>query len=158
MGDLVFNGIKVEELDLTNKIEGAVSLDISQRASFNVKYTRDDKKCAATLTIDMMDKNQPMDFNFKISAVAFFDCDQLSDKREIHKKAYDEIFPHVRSMVITFFVNSGLPPIEKIIQRKIKFIVKIVFFSFLENLKNVKNTKNIKIVTNAYKKPFYFKK
>ena len=100
MGDLVFNGIKVEELDLTNKIEGAVSLDISQRASFNVK-----------LTIDMMDKNQPMDFNFKISAVAFFDCDQLSDKREIHKKAYDEIFPHVRSMVITFFVNSGLPPI-----------------------------------------------
>ena len=38
MGDLVFNGIKVEELDLTNKIEGAVSLDISQRASFNVKY------------------------------------------------------------------------------------------------------------------------
>lgn len=111
MGDLVFNGIKVEELDLTNKIEGAVSLDISQRAAFNVKYTRDDKKCAATLTIDMMDKNQPMDFNFKISAVAFFDCDQLSDKKEIHKKAYDEIFPHVRSMVITFFVNSGLPPI-----------------------------------------------
>ena len=44
MGDLVFNGIKVEELDLTNKIEGAVSLDISQRASFNVKYTRDDKR------------------------------------------------------------------------------------------------------------------
>ena len=86
MGDLVFNGIKVEELDLTNKIEGAVSLDISQRASFNVKYTRDDKKCAATLTIDMMDKNQPMDFNFKISAVAFFDCDQLSDKKEIHRK------------------------------------------------------------------------
>ena len=83
MGDLVFNGIKVEELDLTNKIEGAVSLDISQRASFNVKYTRDDKKCAATLTIDMMDKNQPMDFNFKISAVAFFDCDQLSDKKEL---------------------------------------------------------------------------
>ena len=47
---------------------------------------------------------------------------------------------------------------EKIIQRKIKFIVKNVFFSFLENLKNVKNTKSIKIVTNAYKKPFYLKK
>lgn len=111
MGDLIFNGIKVEELDLTNKVEGAVSLDISQRAQFNVKYTKDDKKCAATLTIDMMDSKQPMDFNFKISAVAFFDCNGLSDKREIHKKAYDEIYPHVRAMIITFFVNSGLPPI-----------------------------------------------
>ena len=30
MGDLVFNGIKVEELDLTNKIEGAVSLILAR--------------------------------------------------------------------------------------------------------------------------------
>ena len=111
MGDLVFNGIKVEELDLTNKIEGAVSLDISQRASFNVKYTRDDKKCAATLTIDMMDKNQPMDFNFKISAVAFFDCDQLSDKKEIHKKAYDEMYPHMRALTMSVLTTAGMPPI-----------------------------------------------
>ena len=33
MGELTFKGLKVDELDLTNKIEGQVELDISQRAS-----------------------------------------------------------------------------------------------------------------------------
>ena len=54
MGELTFKGIKVEEIDLTNKLEGQVQLDISQRASFNVKYTQDNLHCAANLTIDMM--------------------------------------------------------------------------------------------------------
>ena len=94
MGELTFKGLKVDELDLTNKIEGQVELDISQRASFNVKYSNDNLHCMANLTIDMMEKTHPMDFNFKISATAF-----------------DEIYPHVRALVITFMVNSGLPPI-----------------------------------------------
>ena len=35
MGELTFKGLKVDDqLDLTNKIEGQVELDISQRASF----------------------------------------------------------------------------------------------------------------------------
>ena len=101
MGELTFKGLKVDELDLTNKIEGQVELDISQRASFNVKYSND----------NMMEKTHPMDFNFKISATALFDCEEGMDKKEIHKKAYDEIYPHVRALVITFMVNSGLPPI-----------------------------------------------
>ena len=111
MGDLVFKGLKVDEIDLTNKLEGQVQLDISQRASFNVKYSNDNLHCMANLTIDMMDKNQPMDFNFKISVSAFLDCEPGMNKKEIHKKAYDEVYPHVRALVTTIFVNSGLPPI-----------------------------------------------
>ncbi len=111
MGELVFKGLKVEEIDLTNKLEGQVKLDISQRASFNVKYTNDNLHCMATLTIDMMEKSAPMDFNFKIIATAFLDCEEGMDKKEIHKKAYDEIYPHVRALIITIMVNSGLPPI-----------------------------------------------
>ena len=111
MGELVFKGLKVEEIDLTNKLEGQVQLDISQRASFNVKYTNDNLHCMANLTIDMMEKSAPMDFNFKISATAFLDCEPGMDKREIHKKAYDEMYPHVRALVMTIMVNSGLPPI-----------------------------------------------
>lgn len=111
MGELVFKGLKVEEIDLTNKLEGQVQLDISQRASFNVKYTNDNLHCMATLTIDMMEKSAPMDFNFKISATAFLDCEAGMEKKEIHKKAYDEIYPHVRALVMTIMVNAGLPPI-----------------------------------------------
>lgn len=111
MGELVFKGMKVEEIDLTNKLEGQVQLDIAQRASFNVKYTNDNLHCIATLTIDMMEKSAPMDFNFKISATAFLDCEEGMEKREIHKKAYDEIYPHVRALIMTIMVNSGLPPI-----------------------------------------------
>ena len=103
MGELTFKGLKVDELDLTNKIEGQVELDISQRASFNVKYSNDNLHCMANLTIDMMEKTHPMDFNFKISATALFDCEEGMDKKEI--------YPHVRALVITFMVNSGLPPI-----------------------------------------------
>ena len=87
MGELTFKGLKVDELDLTNKIEGQVELDISQRASFNVKYSNDNLHCMANLTIDMMEKTHPMDFNFKISATALFDCEEGMDKKEIHKKA-----------------------------------------------------------------------
>lgn len=111
MGELVFKGLKVEEIDLTNKLEGQVQLDIAQRASFNVKYTNDNLHCVATLTIDMMEKSAPMDFNFKICASAFLDCEAGMEKREIHKKAYDEIYPHVRALVMTIMVNAGLPPI-----------------------------------------------
>ena len=111
MGELIFKGMKVEEIDLTNKLEGQVKLDIEQRASFNVKYTNDNLHCAANLTIDMMDKTEPMDFNFKISATAFLDCEPGMDKKEIHKKAYDEIYPNVRTLITTIMVNAGLPPI-----------------------------------------------
>ena len=110
MGELTFKGMKVEEIDLTNKLEGQVKMDISQRASFNVKYTNDNLHCAATLTIDMMEKDSPMDFNFRLSATAFLDCEEGMDKKEIHRKAYDEIYPHVRALVTTILVNAGLPP------------------------------------------------
>lgn len=111
MGELIFKGMKVEEIDLTNKLEGQVKLDIEQRASFNVKYTNDNLHCAANLTIDMMEKTAPMDFNFKISATAFLDCEPGMDKKEIHKKAYDEIYPNVRTLITTIMVNAGLPAI-----------------------------------------------
>ena len=111
MGELIFKGMKVEEIDLTNKLEGQVKLDIEQRASFNVKYTNDNLHCAANLTIDMMEKTAPMDFNFKISATAFLDCEPGMDKKEIHKKAYDEIYPNVRTLITPIMVNAGLPPI-----------------------------------------------
>ena len=111
MGELVFKGLKVEEIDLTNKLEGQRQLDIAQRSSFNVKYTNDNLHCMATLTIDMMEKSAPMDFNFKIIVTAFLDCEEGMDKREIHRKAYDELYPHVRALVMTIMVNSGLPPI-----------------------------------------------
>lgn len=111
MGELIFKGIKVNEIDLTNHLEGQAKLDISQRASFNVQYTNDQLHCKATLVIDMMEKTAPMDFNFKLSATAFMDCQPGMDKKEIHKKAYDEIYPHVRSLIMTIMVNAGLPPI-----------------------------------------------
>ena len=85
MGELTFKGLKVDELDLTNKIEGQVELDISQRASFNVKYSNDNLHCMANLTIDMMEKTHPMDFNFKISATALFDCEEGMDKKHMMK-------------------------------------------------------------------------
>ena len=51
------------------------------------------------------------ELTFKGLKVDVFDCEEGMDKKEIHKKAYDEIYPHVRALVITFMVNSGLPPI-----------------------------------------------
>ena len=111
MGDVIFKGLKVEEIDLTNKLQGQKKLGIEQRANFNVKYTNDNKHCAATLIIDMMEKEAPMDFNFKIAVVGFMDIQDTVDKKEIHKLAYHELFPHVRALVMTILVNAGLPPI-----------------------------------------------
>ncbi|MBQ2642714.1 MAG: protein-export chaperone SecB [Eubacterium sp.] len=111
MGELTFKGLKVDELDLSNNIEGQGNLDISQRASFNVKYTEDNLHCKANLVIDMMEKNDPMKFNFKISVTAFLDCEPGMDKKEIHVKAYNEVYPHARALISTFLVNAGLPPI-----------------------------------------------
>lgn len=111
MGELIFRGIQVNEIDLTNELKGQVQLDISQRASFNVKYTQDQKHCIANCIVDMMDKVSPNDFNFKISVRASFDCEEGMDKKEIHKKAYDEIYPHVRALAMVFLTNAGLPPI-----------------------------------------------
>ena len=75
MGELVFRGIQVNEIDMSNELQGQVKLDIEQRASFNVKYTQDMKHCIATCVVDMMNKNAPNDFNFKISVRASFDIE-----------------------------------------------------------------------------------
>ncbi len=111
MSDLIFKGLKVDEIDLTNKLQGEQQMNIEQRSSFNVKYTQDNKHCIATLTIDMMHKEKPMDFNFKIEVSAFMDIEGAMDKKEIHKNAYNEIYPHVRALAMTILVNAGLPPI-----------------------------------------------
>lgn len=125
MGELTFKGIKVDEIDFTNQIEGEAQMDLSQRSSFNVKYTEDNLHSAANLVIDMMDKKDPMKFNMKFSATAFFDCEEGMDQKEIHKKAYDEIYPHVRALVAGICTLAGLPPINipkvKIDMDKIEF-------------------------------------
>ncbi len=110
MGELVFKGVKVEEIDLTNRLKGDKQIDISQRASFNVKYSEDNMHCAANLTIDMMQTDNPNGFNFKISVTAFLDCEPGMDKKEIHVKSYDEVYPHVRAIANTVFATAGLPP------------------------------------------------
>lgn len=112
MSELIFKGLKVEEIDLSNKLQGEQKLNIEQRSSFNVKYTQDNKHCVATLTIDMMHKEKPMDFNFKVEVSGFMDIEGSMDKKEIHKNAYNELYPHVRSLVMTVLVNAGLPPIN----------------------------------------------
>ena len=112
MGELTFKGIKVDEIDFTNQVQGEAQMDLAQRSSFNVKYTEDNLHCMANLVIDMMDKTDPMKFNFKFSATAFLDCEPGMDQIEIHKKAYDEIYPHVRALVATIITTAGLPPIH----------------------------------------------
>ena len=81
MGELVFRGIQVNEIDMSNELQGQVKLDIEQRASFNVKYTQDMKHCIATCVVDMMNKNAPNDFNFKISVRASFDIEGEMEKK-----------------------------------------------------------------------------
>ena len=102
MGELVFRGIQVNEIDMSNELQGQVKLDIEQRASFNVKYTQDMKHCIATCVVDMMNKNAPNDFNFKISVRASFD---------IEGEAYDEMYPHMRALTMSVLTTAGMPPI-----------------------------------------------
>lgn len=111
MAELIFRGFRVEELDFTNKIEGDKEIEISQRSQFNVKYTDDFKHCIANLIVDIMDKNDPMNFNYKISGLAYLDCVGEVDQKEIHKLAYEEIFPHVRAVTMSTMGQAGIPPI-----------------------------------------------
>ncbi|MCT7398516.1 hypothetical protein N5B56_05375 [Eubacterium sp. LFL-14] len=111
MGELVFRGIQVNEIDMSNELQGQVKLDIEQRASFNVKYTQDMKHCIATCVVDMMNKNAPNDFNFKISVRASFDIEGEMEKKEVHKKAYDEMYPHMRALTMSVLTTAGMPPI-----------------------------------------------
>ena len=85
MGELVFRGIQVNEIDMSNELQGQVKLDIEQRASFNVKYTQDMKHCIATCVVDMMNKNAPNDFNFKIT--------QYESANKNHKES--KIMPYI---------------------------------------------------------------
>ena len=126
MGDLIFKGVKVEEIDLTNRLKPENNIDISQRASFNVKYSEDNMHCAANLTIDMMEAKDPNGFNFKISVTAFLDCEPGMDKKEIHVKAYDEVYPHARAIANTIFATAGLPPfvIPKVKMDPSKIVIK----------------------------------
>lgn len=110
MGEVKLNGYVVNELDLTNELKQAGKLNISTRASYNVQYSTDGSRCIGTCVIDMMEESAPNDFNFKISVRGMFEYEEGMDKKEIHKKTYDELFPFVRVIVANTFTNAGLPP------------------------------------------------
>ncbi len=111
MRGVKLEGYTVNELDLSNELQGPGQLDIESRTTFNVQYIKDTNRCVANCIIDLMKKDAPNEFNFKISIKGMFLYEEGMDRKLIHTETYDALFPYIRLISANVFVNAGMPPI-----------------------------------------------
>ena len=110
MSTVVLNVYKVEEMHFCNALENGTGINLENKYSFNVKYSKDNK-CSGIFSVEVYDKNAPDNFYAKTKILAFYTYKDGTDKDKIHRDAFKEVFPFAKALITTVTANGGVPPI-----------------------------------------------
>ena len=102
---------RTRELHLRNDIQKPGKLELKSNFNFNVKFLPDGKHCIATLYQSFEDKGDER-FSLSVTLEGAFDCTGVlteEDRREIHLRAYDALFPYLQATVSQLFAGAGMP-------------------------------------------------
>ncbi|MBR3768098.1 MAG: protein-export chaperone SecB [Clostridia bacterium] len=101
---------KVESVEFINKLPSNVKIELSNKYSYNVGYSKLNT-CSGEFKAEIFDKNSPERFRILVVMKGFFTISEGIAKEQLHIKTYDAIFPHVKAFVSTLTSNAGIPPI-----------------------------------------------
>ena len=110
MKEIELKGYKVTEVRFINKVQGNKKLELSNKYSYNVGYSKVNT-CKGEFRAEVADKNDPDQFSITVVLEGFFVTAADMGKEVLHIKTYDALFPYVKSFVSTLTVNAGVPPV-----------------------------------------------
>ena len=101
---------KVENVQMVNKLPPNVKVELSNKYSYNVGYSKNNT-CSGEFKAEIFDKNSPDRFRIEVTMKGLFVTEDGISKEQLHVKTYNAIFPYVKAFVTNLTVNSGVPPI-----------------------------------------------
>ncbi len=101
---------KVENVQMVNKLPPNVKVELSNKYSYNVGYSKNNT-CSGEFKAEIFDKNSPDRFRIEVTMKGLFVTEEGISKEQLHVKTYNAIFPYVKAFVTNLTVNSGVPPI-----------------------------------------------
>ncbi len=110
MASVQMQAYKVSEVQFINKVQGKQQLKFSNKVSYNVKYSNS-QFCEGTLTVEVLDKENPDTINVKVTLVGAFRILRDVEKEFLHVETFKELFPIAKAFVLNLSVNAGIPPI-----------------------------------------------
>lgn len=110
MKNIQLKAYRIEELAFVNKLPVNTKIELSNKYSYNVGYSKINT-CRGEFKAEICDKNNPDKFNIKITLIGVFVTPAEMEKEKLHVATYDAIFPYVRAAVSNLTVNAGIPPI-----------------------------------------------
>lgn len=110
MKEIELKGYKVTEVRFINKVQGNKKLELSNKYSYNVGYSKVNT-CKGEFRAEVADKNNPDQFSITVVLEGFFVTAADMAKEVLHIKTYDALFPYVKSFVSSLTVNAGVPPV-----------------------------------------------
>ena len=110
MKEIELKGYKVNEVRFINKVQGNKKLELSNKYSYNVGYSKVNT-CKGEFRAEVADKNDPDQFSITVVLEGFFVTAPNMEKEILHLKTYDALFPFVKSVVASLTVNAGVPPV-----------------------------------------------
>lgn len=110
MKKLALKAYKVSNIELKNKVQGAVKLQLKNQYSHNVKYGKDNN-CEGIFTVKISDGNGNENFGITATVQGIFTWEGELDREQAHKETFAALFPYARALVSTLTANAGMMPI-----------------------------------------------
>ncbi len=114
MTELNMISYKLQDLQFFNKLDQAGQVQLSNSFSFSVDYNAENTRCMAKLYQCVKDKASDEDHKFFVSielAGVFEIVGEVTDedKREIHVRTYQQVFPYAELLVKQVCAAGGMP-------------------------------------------------
>lgn len=100
----------VTEIKVVNKKITGEKIELSNQYKYNV-HGINDTVCKGEFEASVYDKNDPDNFSIYVNTNAIFEHAKEKTKTELHVESMAEMFPYVRSLIITITANMGIVPI-----------------------------------------------
>lgn len=110
MREIELKGFKVEKAEFVNKISGNAKIELNNKYSYNVGYSKINT-CKGEFKAEITDKKSPELFRISVTVNGFFITSEGIPKERLHLKTYDALFPYVKAFVSTLTANAGIPPV-----------------------------------------------
>ena len=110
MKELELKGYKIKEVNFINKVQGNQKLELSNKYSYNVGYSKVNT-CKGEFRAEVFDKNAPDQFSVTVVLEGFFVTAPEMEKEILHLKTYDALFPYVKAFISMMTAAAGIPPV-----------------------------------------------
>lgn len=101
----------VTEINVVNKKKPGEKIELENQYKFNV-HGINDTLSRGDFEVNVFDKNDKENFSVHVNTSAIFEHAKEKTKTELHVEAMAEMFPYVRSLIITVTASMGIIPIQ----------------------------------------------